>query len=496
MDLNLGLNILNKFMKNLNILLIGFGPHARRIYYPIIKNEEKSLNAKIVYAVDLQSQKQIIEEYLQKRSEIIPIYYIKNKYKKILNNKTVSALNKVIQEYKIDGVIISTEPLSHVLYADWALSKGLHILMDKPISSVINSSTSEKAAEKIFNDYKYLKVSYLKAKKRYGDVIFSLMAQRRYHPAFQKMKNLIQEVFQQTNCPITSMQSFHSDGQWRLPSEIIDIEYHSYNDGYGKCSHTGYHALDIVPWLIDGAEAPDKKINNVDIFTNFIRPKDFISELNLKDYKKIFPNFTKYNIYKEKEFRNITKNYGEIDAFNSFAFKHNEDTITLGSLNFNHNGFSQRGWLKPKADLYKGNGRVRHESYYIEQGPFQAISFISYQSTEINSKKKNKLFDIGGEYNLDIHVFRNNNLFPKWKNYQKFSIKDLDRNIIKGYSRGHQEDARRKCIVEFMDLIRKKNIKSISDYLDHERGTILLANVYKSAARRFKNKNPVVNVKF
>jgi len=481
--------------KTINLLLIGFGPHARRIYYPIITNETDKFNTKIVCAVDLKSQKKVIDEYLSKRNETLPVYYIKNPHQgKHIHKKTQILLNKIVTQYNIKGIILATEPLAHVGYTYWALSKGLNILMDKPISTVKNSSISEQAAKQLINDFKFLKTTYIKAKNKFNPLIFSLMAQRRYHPAFQKMKDLIREVFKETNCPVTSVQSFHSDGQWRLPSEIIDIKYHSYNDGYGKCSHTGYHALDIVPWLLEAAESPEKKINNVDVFTNFVRPIDFISQFNLKDYEKVFPNFKKVNTYNEKQFREKVNRYGEIDAFNSFAFKHDDRIITLANLNFIHNGFSQRGWLEPKKDLYKGNGRIRHESHLIEQGPFQAISFISYQSSEINLTNKNNLYDVGNEYHLDIHVFRNHNLFPKWKNYEKYSIKDLNQNIVTGYSRGHQEDARRNCIIEFINLVQGKTKQSLSNYLSHEKGTNLLSAVYLSASKRFNKQNPLVNV--
>lgn len=484
-------------MNKINLLLIGFGPHARRIYYPTCKQEENHLGVQIVFGVDLLEKKADIESYLKDKNEFLPMYYVESqRCDDTLSSKTEKELNKIVDKYQVQGVIISTETSAHVSYASWALLKGLNILMDKPVSTVKNSSTSEEAAYKIIDDFNVLKRLYKNSKITYGRLLFSLMAQRRYHPAFQKIRELVYEIFQQTNCPITSIQSFHSDGQWRLPTEIIDIKYHSYNDGYGKCSHTGYHSLDIVPWLIEAAETPEKKIDNVDIFSNFVRPTDFISQINLDDYKRMFGDFLQYNRYDEKEFRKQTQKYGEIDAFNSFAFKHGNDVITLGSLNFVHNGFSQRGWLQAKKDLYKGNGRVRHETHFIEQGPFQAISFISYQSSEVNPNKQEGIYEVGGEYHLDIHVFRNHNLFSRWKSYEKFSIKDLTTNVLEDYSRGHQEDARRRAIVEFIDFIKGKKTNPLSDFLDHERGTKLLAGVYLSAARRFNKKDPLVNIKF
>lgn len=484
-------------MDKVNLLLVGFGPHAKRIYYPICKSEENTVGAKIVFGVDLPNKKLDIENYLRIRKEYLSMYYVEALGKnKRLSKQTENILDDIILKNKINGVIISTEPLAHVKYASWALSRGLHILMDKPISTVQGASTNEKSARIIIDDFNFLKSQYLKSKTKNQRLLFSLMAQRRFHVAFQKMRELVKEVFLKTNCPITSIQSFHSDGQWRLPSEIIDIKYHSYNDGYGKCSHTGYHALDIVPWLMEASEASEKHIDNVDIISNFLRPTDFISQLNLKDYQDVFPNFDYINKYCERKFRNLTQKYGEIDAFNSFIFKHGKNTITLGSINLVHNGFSQRGWLQAKQDLYKGNGRLRHETHFIEQGPFQAISFISYQSSEVDPEKQQGLYDVGGEYHLDIHVFRNNNLFPKWKSYEKFSIKDISQNIITGYSRGHQEDARRNAIIEFIEYIKGKKLKPQSEFLDHERGTKLLSGVYLSAARRFNNKNPLINIKF
>lgn len=479
-----------------NLLLIGFGPHAQGIYYPFFKKREQDLGIKISYGVDLLTKKNNIEEYLAERNETLPMYYVtKSTSRENIEKTTADALNKIVEEYKIKGVIISTEPLAHYKYASWALKKGLNILMDKPISIVNNASTSEKAANKIIEDFSNLEKLYKDSQKKYKRILFSTLAQRRYHPAFLKIRSLIHEVYQRSNCPITSIQSFHSDGQWRLPSEIIDIKYHSFNNGYGKCSHSGYHSLDIVPWFIEAAESDDKRINNVDIFSNFTRPIDFITQINTKDYKKIFTDFPKHNHYGKKEFEELTYRYGEVDAFNSFAFKHDKNIITLGSLNFVHNGFSQRGWLVARKNLDKGNGRVRHESYTIEQGPFQAIHLNSYQQGKEQNKSED-LFDMGGEFHLDIHVFRNHNLFSDWKSYEKYSIKNLANNMLDEYSRGHQENARRECILEFANFILGKKINYVSDFNNHIRSTKLLSGVYLSAAKRFNEKNPMVNIPF
>ncbi len=108
------------------------------------------------------------------------------------------------------------------------------------------------------------------------------------------------------------------------------------------------------------------------------------------------------------------------------------------------------------------------------------------------------LDDIGGEYHLDIYVFRNNKLFPQWKSYEKISIKDLGVRVLEGNSRGHQEDARRNCVLEFIDFIQKPKPSNllISELTDHSRGTALLSGIYQSSVKRSQGFNPLINMSF
>lgn len=488
-------------MSKINILLIGLGPHAKRIYYPICcERDGKTYNIQLVYVLDLEEKRTDIARFLADKNDTsTQAYFISPQDRTFdrLSSTIEKKLNQIVKQFDVKGVIISTEPQAHMMYALWAMQKGLSVLMDKPISIHKNISIDPQIPQKLLDDYEILKTAYLAAKEKHKRVFFSLMAQRRWHPAFIKIKSLISEVFEKTNCPITSIQTFHADGQWRLPSEIVNIGYHGFDQGFGKCSHSGYHFFDIVTWLIETAESDEKSIDNVDIFTNFLRPYDFLYQINLKDYQNIFPDFKTQNKYPKKELRNLFKNYAEIDAFSSFAFKHDDKIQTLANINLAHNSYSQRGWLSVVGkDLYKGNGRLRHESHFIEQGPFQAISFISYQSREVDPSKTQGLYDFGGEYHLDIHIFRNSSLFPKWKTYEKTSIEDLNKNIMTGKSRGHQEDARRQAVVEFFKFLNGEKITPVSDLLDHKRSTNLMFGVYQSAANKFRGRNPVVNIDF
>jgi predicted dehydrogenase len=470
---------------------MGVGHHSRRIYIPSLVNGMVDN----ICGLDLLQEKEVIDNYIIKNNYSIRMYYLdgdKNIDK--LKKDSLKMLDNIVKDNNIDCVIISTDPLTHYKYAKWALEKGLHILMDKPITSEKNISSSLKKAKKLISDYDKLARIYQKAKNK-KHIIFSLMSQRRYHPLYKIMKENVVEVFNETNCPITSIQTFHSDGQWRTPNEIIDLGYHGYNLGYGKCSHSGYHSMDIINWLVSSTESISKKITGVEVSTSFLKPSDFLHQINYSDYSKIFPDFNKINKYSEKDFLNRTKKFGEIDAFSNITFMSGKNVQTLASMNLIHNGFSQRGWFSSlDKDLYKGNGRVRQEQYIVEQGPFQSLSLIAYQSQQICEKSED-LFSMGKEFHIELHVFRNSNLFNHWKTHEVFNMRDYSEMKLSGKSRGHQEDARYAGVMDFIEAI-KNNRDTLSDFLEHKRGTILLSAIYQSAIKRSSSKNALIKIDF
>ena len=76
-------------------------------------------------------------------------------------------------------------------------------------------------------------------------------------------------------------------------------------------------------------------------------------------------------IWRERKL-NKEKNEAEVDANSIISLSVNGIPVTNITLNLMHNGFSRRSWLNSNMkDLYKGNGRVRHEYHNIEQGCLQ-----------------------------------------------------------------------------------------------------------------------------
>lgn len=261
--------------KQVNLILIGIGPHSKRIYLPVLNKYSTKYNLKIRLCIDLKEKEDKIQAYLHSKGIDLNMLYIKPfNPAKGLPKYLEKFLNKFARENNICGVIIATEPLCHVAYAKWALSQGLNILMDKPISTRRFVISNLKEAERIYTDYAALLKLYRKLQKK-KNTTFSINVQRRYHLGYQKVMELIKEVAEKFDAPVTSIQSMHSDGQWRMPSEIVSQIYHPYCQGYGKCSHSGYHIFDIAYQYYKAGRREGKYANSAEVMTSFVQARGF-----------------------------------------------------------------------------------------------------------------------------------------------------------------------------------------------------------------------------
>lgn len=447
------------------ILLIGLGHHAKRIHVPVINALD---NAALVGVIDVTERKIEVETYLKQFPKNIQTFFVN---KDAMN---VSELTKFSKLINAQSVIISTDPEYHTIYAKWALNTGLSVLMDKPVHAEIGSAHNMIAAKKIHEEYEELLAAYEKNISKYPNISCEILSQRRFHPAYRTIKKIVDEIYEQTSCPITYYYAFHNDGQWRLPSEIKEIEYHGFNKGFGKASHSGYHFYDLLNWYTENFRS-DKSINNIEVksWPNF--PSDFLTQIDSSVYKKVFnKNFTT-----DKQ---QLGTYGEIDVMSTIRLRADEATITHAQVDLLHSGLSSRSWEEIESrDLYKNNGRVRQEQHYISIGPFASISMTSWQSkpfsTELIDSKR--IYEPGHEFHLDIIVCRNNKLIGG-EPVEKINLKDIYQPNMKDYSRGHQEDARRTAINEFNQLVVNGANKGSSSLESHYLSSKIMSSVYES----------------
>lgn len=465
-----------------NIMLIGCGPHAKRVYVPKLKEVENEFRIKLKAVVELEEKEEDVKKFISNYFENIEYIFIEkfeSKYRQNLPKEIESRLDNIVKKENINSVIIATDPLNHMQYALWALKNKLHILMDKPISTYDNISNNVEQAEQLKRDYELLVKNYS------SNQAFIVNAQRRFLPQFQIVQDLVNEIASKYGMPITSIQSTHSDGQWRLPDEVLKLRYHPLL-GWGKVSHSGYHFIDMASKMVkDSFKEANKTFDEISVFTKFIRPSGVLLQQNQKDLKTIFgEEYLKIDSRTDDELIKLykEKNEAEVDANSIISLSYEGITVTNITLNLMHNGFSRRSWLNANMkDLYKGNGRVRHEYHNIEQGCLQNIQIHSYQSKDKHGINKESDFELGGNNHYDIYVFRNSGI-TGGETIKVIRGIDIAEKYSLDKTKIMNKLARHEALKQFLEVVigKRKPMETKSNILDHKMSVEIMSLIYKS----------------
>lgn len=462
------------------IALIGLGPHARRIHLHYFK--KYNISPQII--VDLESQKdevlKVIEEYGFKDTEIV---LIPDKYKddETLNNNVSAVLKGAFGNKKVSHVFLSTEPKAHNMYLEFCLKNDVNVLSDKPITAFKDANSFDNADK--------AKKQYMHLVKLYGEsnARCHILCQRQFHRGYMHIKEELSKVIKKYNIPITSIEISHCDGKWLLPHDM-DTENHPYKYGYGKLFHSGYHFIQILSDLLklNDLTTENKHIENMRMYNYFLTPNDELSIITNDDLKKLFNTKELPDHYK-KDIK--FDNYGEKNFNSSMVFTNREGkTITMATLNMQQLGFSRRDHLETNEDMYKNNGRVRHESVTIQVGPLMCIKISSYQSKEIKDRTMHESL-VGGLEHFDIDIFRNTGLIGG-DAHEHIKLKDLYKGTDKKLILGYNEYAREEAITDFL-----KSRSKVGDLRDHGLAIEILNTVSKSLSNHYHGKNKEQKVK-
>ena len=139
----------------INIILIGLGPHAKRIYMNLFKK----YNIKLNVLVDLESKRNEIMEYLRINGFISTELFLLDDNTKdhlTLPENKANELKELLKKHEIKYAIISTEPKAHFAYTKFFLENSINILLDKPITAPINSNHDINQTQKIKEEYEEL----------------------------------------------------------------------------------------------------------------------------------------------------------------------------------------------------------------------------------------------------------------------------------------------------------------------------------------------------
>ena len=90
-------------------------------------------------------------------------------------------MDNILKKYDVNTIIVSTDPLNHFQYLEWAIKNKINILSDKPLILENDIISSPQSVNNLFNKTKYLINLYKNAKNADNYFQFDIMAQRRFH---------------------------------------------------------------------------------------------------------------------------------------------------------------------------------------------------------------------------------------------------------------------------------------------------------------------------
>tara|TARA_B110000008_G_C16782495_1_gene489280 strand:- start:354 stop:839 length:486 start_codon:yes stop_codon:yes gene_type:complete len=157
-----------------------------------------------------------------------------------------------------------------------------------------------------------------------------------------------------------------------------------------------------------------------------------------------------------------------------------------------------RTWVQPGTDLYKGNGRVKHESYNIQQGPFQNVQIHSYQSNDNHDGMTCLDGDLGGNNHFDIIVYRNPLIASTKKSMEFYNINDILKQMEQGTTKEVlTESVKYKVVRDFISYINgtlsREDIKSHLD--EHLFSVQIMSSIYQSHIKRTQSEDCIVKTK-
>ncbi|GAA2405264.1 hypothetical protein GCM10010191_11350 [Actinomadura vinacea] len=431
------------------IVLVGLGPHARRIYYPMLERASERYDIELSLVVELSDQRRVVEDYLAGRSlQPKAVVYLPdgNRDGAGLHPDFLDAVESAGAP-NLWGLLIACEPRARKMYTEWALERGLHTLLDKPVTAFDLRAASPESALGLVDDFYDLR----DAARRSGANCL-VQTQRRAHLGYQTVRDYLRDFLHTFGVPITYVDVYHADGMWNMPEEFFGRENHPYKYGYGKIMHSGYHLIDTVTWLTSlNDELPPTAPDRLEICTRRQRPYDFLSQVGRRHYETFFGAGDSVAPYFSPESMAELREFGETDVFMLGQFRRGDAVMTTVSLNLLQTSFSRRSWFQLPADTYRGNGRVRHERLTVQVGHLLNVQLHTYQSTHIASEARNRPPLPGDFDHIDVHFYRNSALVGGAP-FERFDVTDdiarkgnRDRDYL-----GQFESAREELLTDFL----------------------------------------------
>lgn len=420
-------------------VLVGVGPHCRRTHINFFR-KHRIWPAVIV---ELESGREATLALIREMRWPTELVTIADACKNDLHlpAQVARQLDDVLARHGVTHAIIASEPKGHLMYLRYFLNRGLDILADKPILAFSGLDAPERVG--------LLKQAFEEVVRtwsaRGGQL--KLLCQRSEHIGYRQIFQLITEMIERYDIPITHLHINACDGNWVMPHDL-NYENHPYKYGYGKLFHSGYHYVALLANFLElnRRVSPGKRICEAEMEGHFVRPDDLLTLITADNLAAMLADYDA-SMAQGQETSALGR-YGECDVMANLRLMNAAGrTVTSAGLNVLQTGFSRRAWHKTKTDRYKGNGRVRHEHLNIHIGPLMNIQVHSYQAKECRDRTEEE-WQAGGLDHFDIDVYRNADLLGG-PAYERMTVQDLHDFSGEQYFVGLNELARERVLLDF-----------------------------------------------
>jgi predicted dehydrogenase len=288
-------------------------------------------------------------------------------YNDLLPTEVSGSLDRLVRADRLDGLVVATHPRAHAAYLRWAASRGVDVLVDKPVTA--HPLVDEQSALDLERVYKDLQSLF-----EVGSATAAVMTSRRAHPGYCFVKDYATAFAAEHGVPLTGIDSFFGHGYWNMPDELFTRENHSYRDGYGALLHGGYHAIDTACWLLDANEALGcgAAYDEVRVSTRHVGPADFLSQVNEHAYELAFGP-TDVGHWMTPDAIAAAAAFGATDVWLLFQRRRSGRAITTGAIYVGESSVCMRAWRDLPTDTYRGNGRVSRERVTLQFAHLLAI---------------------------------------------------------------------------------------------------------------------------
>ena len=99
-------------MNKIKLILIGCGPHAKRIYLPAVEKLRERMDVELLLVVDLYVTRDSVASAINQTTFKPQMWFIAP-FPSELPAQLEEHLSQFVKENNINGVIIATEPLVH-----------------------------------------------------------------------------------------------------------------------------------------------------------------------------------------------------------------------------------------------------------------------------------------------------------------------------------------------------------------------------------------------